>query len=94
MDRVGDDTAYSRSVFSRYNPKWWSKIVSWEYVKFLPFTKYRPDAWHLAKSGMILFLCLAIVVYDPKGIRVVDFLIFGAAWNIVFNVFYNKIFKL
>ncbi len=94
MDSVEYETAYSRSIFSKYNPKWWLKTTSWEYVKFLPFTKYRPDAWHLAKSGMIVFLCLAIVFFSTKGILLIDFLILGAVWNTVFNIFYNRIFRL
>jgi len=91
MDRVGDDTAYSRSIFSRLNPKWWSKVVSWEYVKFLPLTKYRPDAWHLAKSFMVIFLVLAVVTYTTWQ-PVVDFLALGFLWNATFNLFYNHIF--
>lgn len=93
MDRVGDGTAFSRSIFSHLNPKWWSKEVSWEYVKFLPFTKYRPDAWHLSKSGMIVFITLAIVFYNKQIHWGVDFLILGTLWNLVFNTFYNHIFK-
>lgn len=93
MDSVEYDTAYERSVFNQFNPKWWCKTISWKYVKFIPFTRYRPDAWHLAKSAMIIFFCLSVVFYKTQIYWLVDFVILGLVWNIVFNLFYDKIFK-
>lgn len=77
---------YSSSIFKYKNPQFWNPNVSWQYAKFLPFTKYRVDAWHLAKSAMIIFLCFAID-FSWKG------LILGILWNLTFNCFYNKILK-
>ena len=93
MDSVEYEGIFNRSIFSKYNPKWWCKSISWEYVKFLPFTKYRPDAWHLAKSSMVVFVSLAIVLYKPHFHPIVDLALFGITWNLSFNLFYNKLFR-
>ena len=76
---------FSTSIFKSKDEKFWNPNVSWQYVTFLPYTKYRADAWHLAKSSMIIFLCFAID-FSWKG------LILGILWNLTFNTFYNKIF--
>lgn len=78
------------SIFSKKNPKWWDPNISWNYVKFLPFTKYRPDAWHLSKSAMIFCICAAAVspgIFHP----VIDYALLGIVWILVFNLFYDKI---
>jgi hypothetical protein len=93
MDSVEYDTAFERSIFSRYNPKWWCKSISWKYVKFIPLTKYRADAWHLAKSGMVVFIILSVLFYQNQIHVLLAFLLYGAVWNLVFNLFYNKIFR-
>jgi hypothetical protein len=57
MDKVGDPVAFKKSIFSspKYKISFWSKDESAKSTKFIKFTKYRPDAWHLSKSGMIVF---------------------------------------
>lgn len=93
MDSVEYETAFEKSIFSNLNPKWWCKSISWEYVKFLPLTKYRPDAWHLAKSLMVVFIVLAIVVAVPVSHPLPHFVLLGLIWNMSFNLFYNHIFR-
>ena len=93
MDSVEYETAFEKSIFYKLNPKWWCKSISWEYVKFLPFTKYRPDAWHLAKSAMVVCIVLAIVFAAPVSHKLLLFVLFGILWNISFNLFYNYIFR-
>lgn len=93
MDSVEYETAFEKSIFSKLNPKWWCKSISWEYVKFLPLTKYRPDAWHLAKSSMVVFIVLAVVVAAPVSHPVPHFVLLGLIWNMSFNLFYNHIFR-
>ena len=93
MDSVEYETAFEKSIFYKLNPKWWCKSISWEYVKFLPFTKYRPDAWHLAKSSMVVFIVLAIVVAAPVSHPLPHFVLLGLIWNMSFNLFYNHIFR-
>jgi hypothetical protein len=93
MDSVEYETAFNRSIFSSLNPKWWCKTVSWQYINFIPFTKYRLDAWHLFKSLMIIAQISAIVSYKPIVNELIDIILFGLIWNMVFNLFYNHIFR-
>ena len=93
MDSVEYETAFEKSIFHKLNPKWWCKSISWEYVKFLPFTKYRPDAWHLAKSAMVVCIVLALVFSVPVSHKLPHFVLFGILWNLSFNLFYNHIFR-
>ena len=93
MDSVEYETAFEKSIFYKLNPKWWCKSISWEYVKFLPFTKYRPDAWHLAKSSMVICIVLALVFAKPEVAKLPYFVILGLTWNVSFNLFYNHIFR-
>lgn len=92
MDTVENEKFYS-SIFRDLNPKWWYKRESWKYVPILPFTGYRPDAWHIAKSLMIICLMAAVVTYTVMVSQVLDILIGGAAWNLSFNVLYGRFTK-
>lgn len=80
---------FSQSIFRNRNGDFWNPNVSWQYVNFLPYTRYRADAWHLLKSAMIIFICLAIVFAD--NLNIIDFVLLGTIWNIVFNLFYNHL---
>ena len=51
------------------------------------------DAWHLFKSLMIVLLGFAIVLYVPVVNIFVDILLIGLAWNLIFNVLYDKVFR-
>jgi len=84
---------YDTSVFANLNPKWWNPVVSCNHVKFLPFTKYRPDAWHVANSIMIVAFILAVVLHISFTYCWLEMLIYGAGFNIVFSLFYDKIFR-
>ena len=89
MDLLENENYYG-SVFRNYNQKWWYKRESWKYVKFLPFTTYRPDGWHIAKTLMIVSMSVALVTYKSI-LGVFDVLIFGLVWNVSFNLFYSKL---
>ena len=107
MDKMETTISFNTSIFKRLNIAFWCKPISAHNVKFIPFTKYRPDAWHLAKSGMIVFFVSAIPFYNPFienflqpfteyniAIGKTIFIIFGGTIYIqVFNLFYNKLFK-
>ena len=98
---------YSKSVFSKLNPKWWDPSISWKnkYVDWdrgkqtektiwgIKYPTALTDAWHLFKSIMILLMILAIVLYTPFINLIIDFMIIGTGWNITFNLFYNKILR-
>ena len=89
MDAVENENI-SESIFKKWDVRFWYKRESWKYVKKI--FGYRPDAWHLSKSAMIICLVLAIVFYEPKSAWYVDVGIFGFIWNFSFWLFYNKIF--
>ena len=90
MDIVENENFFT-SKFKNLDQKFWYKRESWKYAKKI--FSYKLDAWHLSKSAMIVFLCLAVVNYDVIIYPIVDFLIFGILWNAIFNVFYNHLFK-
>ena len=90
-----------------WNPaiSWKNKYIDWDndvrmekviYIGNLFSIKYPTfltDAWHFFKSLMIVLLGFAIVFYNPVVNIYVDIILVGLAWNLIFNVFYNKIFK-
>lgn len=91
---------FHKSVFNKLNPNFWDPSVSWKYAKFVPFTKYKIDAWHLFKSAMIVFICISIMIAFKGGVyvdnsfvynKIVLFLTMGLLWNGSFNLFFNKI---
>jgi hypothetical protein len=98
---------WSTSKLNKYNEKFWNPELSWKnkYIDNDPKKGYKKlfwkiekpvaltDAWHLFKSLMIIFVCLAIVLYTPLIIFYIDFVILGILWNIIFNLFYDKILK-
>lgn len=59
----------------------------------IKYPTFLTDAWHFFKSLMIVLLGFAIVLYVPVVNIYVDIILVGFAWNLTFNVFYNKIFK-
>lgn len=86
MDRVENEN-FSSSIFKNLNPKFWYKRESWKDAKKIGGWKF--DAWHVAKSAMLCCLFL------PYGFLIswIFFGIISLTWIIVFNLFYNKIFK-
>ena len=56
MDKLENENFYT-SVFKNLNEKFWYKRESWKYAKKI--FGYKIDGWHLAKSAMIICLCLA-----------------------------------
>jgi hypothetical protein len=77
---------YHSSIFRYMNESFWNPEKSWV-KKFIPFTKYRLDAWHVFKSLMICFLLLAAFGLTWK------FFLAGAIWILTFNLFYNKVLR-
>jgi len=80
---------FSQSIFRNKNGDFWNPNISWRVATYIPYTKYKVDAWHLFKSSMIIFICLAIVFANK--LNIVDFVLLGTLWNIVFNIFYNHL---
>lgn len=84
---------YYSSVFRWKDRKFWDPQVSWQYVGYIRLTKFHPDAWHICNSAMIISFALAIVKHKPVLWWGWELLIAGAIYNIVFNLFYNKILR-
>ena len=88
MDTLENENFYS-SWFGNLNERFFYKRISWKYAKKIG--GYKLDAWHLAKSCMILSMAGAVVVHNGHGWM--PFVYIGIVWNLTFNLFYNKVFK-
>lgn len=86
MDLIENEN-YSRSIFSRYNEKFWYKRESWKHA--YKFGEYKLDAWHLLKSTMLCLIATTIALNSVPSIFM--FIWFGVVWNVSFNLFYNYI---
>lgn len=88
MDRIENENFYN-SVFRDMNERFWYKRISWQYAKKV--FGYKIDAWHLAKSAMIICFAFSLkyAMYLPF---VVSFITVGVVWNVSFYLFYHKIF--
>lgn len=83
MDKTKDTIQFNNSVFKELNPKFWND-EAWQ-GKFLPFTKYKLNAWHISKSLMVFFFCASI------SDSFYEFVAYGIIWNVVFDLFYEDI---
>jgi hypothetical protein len=93
MDSVENENI-SKTVFNKLNQKWWSKRESWKHVKFIPFTKYRLDAWHLAKSLLILCVGLTSVFFSSiTPWWYIDVIIIASIITVSFVLFYDYLLK-
>ena len=84
------DHHFDTSVFARQNPRFWDRDISSYNAKRIG--GYKLDAWHLAESGMIWCMIFGTVLHQPKIEWYYEVAIAGAAWILIFNVFYNKLF--
>jgi hypothetical protein len=84
---------YDTSIFRFSNRRFWDPSISYKFVKYLPLTKYRADGWHLANSIGIVSWSLAVVLHEALWPWWVELLLAGAIFNLVFNLFYNKILR-
>jgi hypothetical protein len=94
MDACENEPNYNESIFKKLPHQFWLKEQSWKYVKKI--FGYRPDAWHLSKSAMIICFVLAIIFFDIPIKKWQDVAVCiiagGLTWNFTFWLFYNKIF--
>lgn len=86
MDLIENENI-SRSIFFKYDQKFWYKRESWRHA--YKFGGYKIDAWHLLKSTMICLLAATVAMNDTPSILM--FVWFGIVWNTSFNLFYNYI---
>jgi len=91
---------FDTSIFRYKDQRFWKPDISWKYVGYIKFTKYHPDAWHIANSLMLAFLDAAIVSASAMHWHLkwywyaVEWALIGIFFNLVFNWFYNKILKV
>lgn len=90
MDVTGNVVKFNTSIIKNFPPNFWVKDVSW---KFAPkIFGWKADAWHIAKSGMIICFAGAIIFFKPQHQWWVHFISIGIVWNVGFWLFYNKLF--
>lgn len=102
MDATENEPNFNESIFKNLNKKFWLKTVSWQFARKIFGWKF--DAWHVAKSGMVLSIAGAIIAAIFVGVYLAanPSLLFisaslatiGAAWNGSFKLFYHIIFKV
>jgi hypothetical protein len=95
MDAVENEN-YFESIFKNLPKQFWYKRESWKYVKKI--LGYRPDAWHLSKSLMVICFAGAVISFDMPVAKWQDAALYaiciGVIWNVAFWLFYNVIFKV
>ena len=95
MDRVENEVEINESIFSRKDPKFWLKSVSWRYARKI--IGWKADVWHIAKSVMVISMCFGLPILFHVGSYLLDkgisLAIYGTVWNMTFSLFYSKIFK-
>lgn len=89
MDIVENEN-FSNSRFANCNPKFWYKRESWKWA--VRIGGYKIDAWHLAKSIMLI-LIFARPSRPPVVNYWVDIAIVGVIWIVSFNTFYKLLKK-
>ena len=83
---------YSTSVFKDLDRRFYEPAISWKYAKNI--FGYKFDFWHICKSLMIISIVIFATSYQSiTNNKLLDIFILGAIWNIIFNLFYNKVFK-
>lgn len=95
---------YWKSIFNtkKYNDNFWNPSISWKTAVYIPYTKYKIDAWHLFKSAMIILQGLSSCFIFITGTYITDLynnilsifillIVYGIFWNTTFNLFYNRI---
>jgi len=84
---------FDTSIFKRKYKKFWDPAISWQFARYLKFTRYKVDAWHLSNSGMVIAFCLAIVCHHAVLHWFFELLLAGLFFNVTFNIFYNKVLR-
>jgi hypothetical protein len=93
MDAVENENI-GESIFKNLPNQFWYKRESWKYAPRLG--GYRFDAWHIAKSCMVLSFVFAILLFDLPLVTWQDWatylIVAGIIWNGGFWLFYHKLF--
>lgn len=90
MDILENENFHS-SVFAKLDQSFWYKRESWKTARKI--FGWKLDAWHIAKSAMIITLCIAIVTHEPIITGLKDLILLGIIWNLSFNTTYRLLKK-
>jgi hypothetical protein len=99
---------YNTSVFKRMPKEWeyfFNPSLSWrnkwkngdpnrgeKFFGSSTFLVWTTDAWHLAKSSMLLLLTMAITLYSPLVSKSVDIFIYWIVFGFTFEMCFSKFF--
>lgn len=94
MDGVENENFHESRILRDLNPRFWYKRESWKYCRKI--FGYHVDAWHIAKSLMIICVAAAVLCcirnnVADKWLLIVHFLLIGIVWNSTFKLFYHQI---
>jgi hypothetical protein len=95
---------YDSSIFFRKFGRlngFWNEDAKDAHPYYLPYSKYKLNAWHLLKSTMIILFALSALsawISGPPLFNIWWFYLlalawYGLIWNGVFNLFYNCILR-
>lgn len=84
MDILENENFFS-SRFANHDQKFWYKRESWKHAR--KFFGWKLDAWHIAKSLMVICVCGAMAD------SFFQFIVLGIVWNISFNLTYKWLKK-
>lgn len=90
---------FSTSIFAGLNDQWWNPAISWQnkYNYSFPWNIVQlSDAWHLAKTLMLGVLIYGTIFTGRRivvtwGRILVYTILYGAAWILTFNLFYDSL---
>lgn len=86
------DHHFDTSIFKKLNPKFWDRDISSETARRV--FSYKIDAWHISQSLMLIFLIAGAIFHERKLENPwLEITAGGILWNIVFNLFYNAMYK-
>lgn len=101
MDSLENENFFE-SIFRNKAQHFWYKRESWKYAKKV--FSYPVDAWHLSKSAMIVFMCIAVYTEqfsnqiwytNYQWLNVfIDIGVAGMVWNLGFTLFYHRLFRV
>lgn len=95
MDTVENAPRFNKSIFSKLPKQFWLKEESWKYAPKV--LGWKADAWHIAKSCMVICLVFAIILFDLPLKKWQDWatyiIVGGIIWNGGFKLFYDVLFK-
>ena len=87
------DHHFYTSIFLRWKDKpFWNPLHERNDAVKRIFS-YPIDAWHLANSGMIVCFIVAVSVSNLNYYWLIQVVGGGILFNLVFNLFYNKILR-